>query len=214
MKKILIILTLLLVVMLSVAYAHKPEVVILDAGLTLTPVTYDYHPIDTPFFLHTNVYNTTNGVILDSNSTTCGYSLYSEKANWNTVTVGNLTADYVGMSVTINESFFNTTGDHSILIWCEYPTSEPYELGGFSNFYFTTYENEKEFNYFVEIVTLLSMVLLLTVAIATKNNLLGIITSIGLMIIGIYAFSMSMLIGIILSIGALLLALYFGFRDA
>lgn len=188
-----------------------PSPDVFAGGLTLETLTYEYHPINTPYYVHTHLYNTESGVVLDPNTINCSFHLYGENVNWQHIlNNGTLEPVGIGLSTTINESYFTESGDYAILLWCEEPLAQPSKTGGFIKYYFTVYEDEKNFNYFFELVGIIAIILLVAVAIILKQSIIGIISSIGVIIYGITLFSSSTLFGVVVLIGGLLLALYFG----
>jgi len=212
MKKINI--YILMVLLLVGVVFSAPPTETFAGGLTLEVLSYDYHPLDTDYYLHTHLYNTASGVIVDPDTVNCSYHVYSEATQFNHVLVGILTAYGAGMSDTIDSTVFNETGDYAILLWCEEPIQTGGKNGGFVKYFFTVYEDDKTSSNYFEIISLIAIVLLLVVALVTGINVLGIVTSIGIIIYGLTFILSSILIGTLVLTGGLLLALYFATRQA
>lgn len=184
-------------------------------GLTLELNDYPFHPINEDYFLHTHLYVTDTGVVTNSTESECFYHLYSENVNWeHLIFNGSMGVYGIGFSDTINGSYFNETGDYSFLIWCDEPVEPQAKQGGYEKFYFTVYEDEKSPTNYFEIIGLLAIVLLLVVAFVTGINIMGVITSIGIIIYGLTFMLSSILIGTLVLAGGLLLALYFATRQS
>ena len=209
MKKIFIVL-LLIISMLSVVYA-VPEFKQLDNALTIDSVGYQYHPLNTDYYLHTHSRDSSTGILLNTSNLQCEYHLYGERVNWNVITEDTLTTNGESGALisNINASHFNETGDYSILVWCEDSVNQ---IGGTLQYYFEVYEDEKSFNYFYEIVILVVLVVALLLALTLKLNVLGIITSIVILIIGLYYMLDVFLLGLVTFLIGIFMSMYFGFK--
>jgi hypothetical protein len=217
MKKILLF-GMLFLLMLSVAFALPPTER-LAGGLTIETLSPETHYANTDFFLHSHVYDTETGVIVNNTDLECFYHLYSENINWEHLDIGELSPVGVGMSKTLNASLFNETGEYAILLWCDQPVPPSEKEGGFVKFFFNVVnENSNNNNNVVGIdlslLTLIVLILAIVLAIAINNGVIGIVASIGVLAQGLYYVLDSVLLGVITIVIGLILALYFATKQA
>lgn len=211
MKKLILYITMCCLLLFSV-FASPTDAQIYFGDLAIETVNYDYHPINTPYYLQTHVFDSTSGVRIDSNDVNCTYYLTGERDNWRELDSGNLTVNGSLLEVEISASHFNTTQDYAILLDCENPTVNPKE-GGFVKFYFTVYEDQKEFSAYWELFAFGIIALLIVLALVLNINILGIFTAIGLMILSLQFVFTYWLIGVLLLVASIFLGLFFAFRQ-
>ena len=115
-----IIFSLFLLVLTSwFAFAAPPFVGEFESGFTLEITAQDYHKLGEPYYVHTHVYNTTTGVLLNDGSVvSCYYHAYDCADNCVHVEVGNLTQYGAGFFAWINESNFDSLNKYYVLVWC------------------------------------------------------------------------------------------------
>jgi len=216
-----IIFVLMFIMMFSLVMAQPPfEAQVLDVGLTLETIQTDSHEQDTEFYLHTHVYDSNTGLLLND-SIKCFYHMYSENVNWeHLITNGTLTLYGAGYSDLINESYFNETGKYVILLWCEYNEADV-NKGGFVQYSFNVIDDEThslqvwscpaENKGFTPLVIVLGMaILFIILSFTMKESLFGIFG--GLMIALSYLFigACSPLLFMFLPVVGILIALWFG----
>ena len=176
-------------------------------SLTIQTLKIDNHVINTSYNLHVHLYNTTDGLTVNNTEGACTYDLYSENMNWMEQSAGGLLPDGLDFNIVINESNFTQSGDYFMIVDCNTST-----VGGFISFSFTVYDDENfenTTNFQNNIFILVILIALVVLSLATKQALLGILTSVGVVIYSISLFSLSVMIGLITFVAGIFLMLYF-----
>jgi hypothetical protein len=215
MKKTNILIFVMMFLMLSVfGFAQPPfkddPILRLDSPLFIEVVEVENHPINTSFYLHTHIYSNSNGLIKDpiADSIICDYHLYSEKANWEHVDIGNLSAYGDGLFTYLNESLFQEEDEFALLLWCECDgciSDRPDDkVGGFTRFKFSVggVDEEKLSNLFYP--SLIIVFVLIFIGFSFKQPIIGIIGSLGLTLTGFmlsgFSLGLTVVAGIIFSL--------------
>lgn len=113
----------LTVFLISLVTAQPPgQQSSIDRGLVLESAFFELHEQNKPLYVHTHVYNASNGIPHYSsvaNGIGCRYHAYSNNQNSeHIINNGTMSAYGVGWNSTIPANYFNETGKYSILIWC------------------------------------------------------------------------------------------------
>ena len=119
---------LLVVTMVSAVSPFEPD---FTGGLTIRMNDLDDHPLNTPLYLYSYIYDTTTGVLL--NDSICKIDLHYGINLDEIYEVENITTRYH----ILNETLFNRTGTYQSDIYC---TSANGLQGGFNQVQFTVSE--------------------------------------------------------------------------
>lgn len=216
MNKNIYMVGLVFLLLLSIGFS-APQTQSFDNELIIETLQYEYHPYNTTYYLHGHIHSGITGVRLNPLDVTCNYHLYAEYDNWQHVNTGVLAPFGAGMFADINASEFLNTGEYAIMMWCESldTTVNPSKLfGGFVRYFFTVSEPETETTSLsLLVISLIIMILVMIAGLVFKQNILGIVGSLGLLIVGIMFIPTSYVIGIVVLVTGLLLSLVFVFRS-
>lgn len=211
MKKILLF-GFIFIMMISLVIA-QPSFQSLDNKLTLETILIEEHPLNNPFYLHTHVYDSETGLLINSSNLNCNYQLYSENIGWGHLDTGILTPYGAGLYTLINESNFTDTGNYAILFWCE--TDEIDSIGGFTQYNFIVTASETGLFklgstalYFIIGLGILLIILSFSI----KEAIFGLLGSMIFLLTSIYLIPIFLIVGVISLISSILLLLYFGFN--
>jgi len=103
---------------------------LIETGYTST------HSLNNDYYLHTHVYNASNGLLIDSNIN-CYYHFYDHQKNGDEhIAIGEMDNYGAGYNASIDGELINNTGEYSALIWCNNS-----EEGGFFQYTFLVTES-------------------------------------------------------------------------
>ena len=203
-------------IMLSVVYA-APQPQSLDKLLVIETLGYEYHPYNETYYLHAHIHDATTGLGLDLTKVDCSYHLYAQHINWQHLNTGQMTPQGFGVFAFIDAGNFTNTGDYAFLLFCEYLDTDPTPdilFGGYKSYFFTvshdtTANNDNVIGFDMTIITLIILALLVALAIAIKNGVIGIVAGIGIIIQALYFMLDSILLGSLTLVVGVILAIYF-----
>lgn len=126
MKGTILLLTLIALQLLLVSAQQPFQQSDITTGLQLEVGIPTTHQLGDDYYLHTHVYNATNGLLITS-GLDCYYHFYNHQINGGEhISVGNLSQYGMGYFNYVNGSLINQTGEYSALLWCNSTTE-----GGF-----------------------------------------------------------------------------------
>jgi len=214
-----IIFWIMLIVLSTMSFGDSPFApVSLDTSLVLELPTPEHHKISDDYNLHVHAFCAGSGLIVvpTPQNLTCNYGLYSEIAGWSEISDGNLTIEGLEIVANINATNFTGNGDYALIVSCQakgcLAESPDAYLGGFREYSFSTYEDRQTMGltgFQINMIIIIILIALILVALATRLALLGVLTSVGVVIYSISLFGISVSIGLITFIAGIFLMLYF-----